>query len=286
MSTRLLGAFSVILVLMIGFGLYSIERAATLNASTEDIVQNLLPSIRRVASIKTDAAMVRILELRTILENQPEATQTYDKQANEYIEGISKTLTDYDALVASPEERKIYESMKGDWTTFVAEHGKMLALMRARRNDEARNLLEGESRKAYGQLRATNDALLDLNVKASIVAAEKSDELFAETRSWTIGILAGCALLALAMALLITRALTRQLGGELHDVADIATRVADGDLTLRVATRDGDRHSVLAAMRTMVEKLSQVVNDVGVTAQTLAGASSQVSATAQTLSQA
>ncbi|MFT3799612.1 MAG: methyl-accepting chemotaxis protein [Burkholderiaceae bacterium] len=288
LSIRLFGAFSVVLVLMIGFGLYSMQRMATLNGAADEIARNLLPSVREVSRVKADVAMVRILELRMILEarDQVEAVQTYDKQANDYIQTIDKSLSDYDALVSSPEEREAHQSMKANWASFVAEHRKLMTLVRAQRHDEARKLLEGESRKAYGELRTTNDSLLAMHLKASNEAAEQSDELFAETRVWTIGMLAGCTLLALAMALTITRGLTRQLGGELYDVADIATRVADGDLTLRVVTRDGDHHSVLAAMRTMVEKLSQVVSDVGVTAQTLASASSQVSSTAQTLSQA
>ena len=64
------------------------------------------------------------------------------------------------------------------------------------------------------------------------------------------------------MAFVITRSLTRQLGGEPAYVAEIASKVSQGDLTLEIQTRAADTGSVLLAMKNMVEKLSSVVTEV------------------------
>ncbi len=95
-----------------------------------------------------------------------------------------------------------------------------------------------------------------------------------------------CLVLTLALSFWIIRNLLRELGGEPAYAASIAQEVADGNLTLTIVTRPNDQSSLLFAMKTMVTKLGQVVNDVNGGAQALASASVQISATAQSLSQA
>ncbi|AOZ52998.1 chemotaxis protein [Chromobacterium vaccinii] len=83
----------------------------------------------------------------------------------------------------------------------------------------------------------------------------------------------------------IGRGLFRQVGGEPAAVAEIARRVAGGDLTARPALRDGDDRSVLAAMQHMVNRLTGVIEQLRLDAEQLNATSSEVAASAQALSQ-
>ncbi|WP_232538499.1 methyl-accepting chemotaxis protein [Chromobacterium phragmitis] len=108
---------------------------------------------------------------------------------------------------------------------------------------------------------------------------------YRQTRDLFIAI-AGVSLLLLAGAIAhIGRGLFRQVGGEPAEVAAIARRVAGGDLTVSVRLRDGDQHSVLAAMRQMVDKLTEVIEQLRLNAEQLNATSSEVAASAQALSQ-
>jgi methyl-accepting chemotaxis protein len=84
----------------------------------------------------------------------------------------------------------------------------------------------------------------------------------------------------------ITRSLTRQLGGEPTYVQEIVRQVAEGRLDLDVRLRDGDEHSMLAGIRSMVDRLGETLAEVRTGSDSLALASGQVSATSQSLSQA
>jgi methyl-accepting chemotaxis protein len=95
-----------------------------------------------------------------------------------------------------------------------------------------------------------------------------------------------CTILTLVMSFLIIRNLLRELGGEPAYATAIAQEVASGNLTLAIVTKPQDQTSLLFAMKGMVSKLRQVVNDVNGGAQALVSASDQISATAQSLSQA
>ena len=95
------------------------------------------------------------------------------------------------------------------------------------------------------------------------------------------------SLLASALAMFfLYRSLMRQLGGEPAYTAGIVHEVASGNLGVTVALRAGDRGSLLHAMKTMVDKLSSVLGEVGDSANALTRASEEISATAQSLSQA
>ena len=67
-----------------------------------------------------------------------------------------------------------------------------------------------------------------------------------------------CMAIAVAGVLAwVARRVVRQIGGEPQEVAAVAARVADGDLSAQIELRASDTHSVMAAMRRMLERLSQ-----------------------------
>ncbi|VEB41904.1 Ribose and galactose chemoreceptor protein [Chromobacterium violaceum] len=68
-------------------------------------------------------------------------------------------------------------------------------------------------------------------------------------------------------------------------VAEVAHRVASGDLTVKLEPRGGDDRSVLAAMQHMVSRLTGVIEQLRLDAEQLNATSSEVSASAQSLSQ-
>ena len=83
----------------------------------------------------------------------------------------------------------------------------------------------------------------------------------------------------------VRRFVTRPLGGEPAAAAEVANRVAAGDLAVPIQVKNGDTSSLLYALKGMVAKLSQIVGDVRASAEALSSASEEVSATAQAMSQ-
>ncbi|MDP9125521.1 MAG: MCP four helix bundle domain-containing protein, partial [Pseudomonadota bacterium] len=286
LATKLFGSFLIVLALMAGLGTYAISQLATVNGSTVDLATNWLPSVRAALNLKANVHELRGLEYRIILDVDAAAIAEDEKQIAEETRALIKQEEEYSKLVSSSEERQAYEAFKNERTAFLAEQDKVVALARVNKNAEATVLMNGDSRKSYDILRQLGDKLSDINVEGGNKSAAEAAAVYSNARLWTINILVGCVVLALLMAFAITRSLTRQLGGEPVYVAEIATRVADGDLTMKIDTRAGDASSVLYAMQSMVNRLSQVVSDVNSGAEALAGASEEVSSTAQSLSQA
>jgi methyl-accepting chemotaxis protein len=96
------------------------------------------------------------------------------------------------------------------------------------------------------------------------------------TVSLTILAVAGAALSALV--LLIARNIERSVGGEPEFAAQVARRIAAGDLETEVHTRPGDTSSLLFAMKAMRDSLAGIVGQVRQGTDVIATASSEIAA--------
>ena len=91
-------------------------------------------------------------------------------------------------------------------------------------------------------------------------------------------------LLAGVLAVVITRGLMSKLGGEPDYAAEIAGKVASGDLAVDVVVRNGDHSSMVYAMKQMKDNLASIVTQVRNGTDTIASASSQIASGNQDLS--
>ncbi|WP_199758690.1 MCP four helix bundle domain-containing protein, partial [Aquabacterium soli] len=283
LATKLFGSFVLVLALMIGLGTYAIVQLGTVNASTVDLATNWMPSVKDILSSKANINRIRVLQFRLIVDQDPAAIDSAIKESNERIASTRALWADYSKLVVSPEERQLFETTKSNLEAFFAAHAQMITLRSHSKTEEAKAVLDGEALKYYNDIREATDRLSEMNINGGNQAAEEAAKVYGSARAWVVGALLACAVLALLMALMITRSLVKQLGGEPAYVAEIANNVASGNLSLAIQVKAGDTGSVLMAMKTMVDRLSQVVSEVNGGAEALAGASEEVSATAQSL---
>jgi methyl-accepting chemotaxis protein len=81
---------------------------------------------------------------------------------------------------------------------------------------------------------------------------------------------------SLGLSVALNRLVLRPLGGEPADAVDLAQRVAEGDLSVRIAVKHGDTTSLMAALHRMQERLSSVVAGVRHNASGVASASAEI----------
>lgn len=94
------------------------------------------------------------------------------------------------------------------------------------------------------------------------------------------------AVLAVGVALVVVNGISKQVGGEPKEIAEIAERIAMGDLTQNLVSQNkkGDT-GIYAAIKTMVEKLKIVVTDVKTASGNVAAGSEQMSSGSEQISQ-
>jgi methyl-accepting chemotaxis protein len=134
--------------------------------------------------------------------------------------------------------------------------------------------------RAIDQQFSANDAAFAL-LAAHI---ERRLQKQTETRRLLAGGVLAVAALAILVGYAISHHLIRQIGGEPARVCAMLEQVAQGDLTQRIALQRDDRGSLAYMVQDMAQRLHATVSSVRQSADTLANAAAQASATAQALS--
>jgi len=91
--------------------------------------------------------------------------------------------------------------------------------------------------------------------------------------------------ISIGIALYVSSGVLKQVGGEPNDIADIAQKVADGDLSMRFSDKQSkEATGIFAAMIDMSDKLRDIVNNVKNAATSISQGSNQMSDSSQNLS--
>lgn len=275
-GAKLALSFVVVLVLMAFLGVFSILKLAQVNQTSTDMEVNWMPSARAAGNMNTATSDYRVAELQHILSVDEADMAKYEKILADINRGIEETEGEYAKLVSSPEERKIYDSFVQSWKEYLVESGKVIALSRQNKNDEAKALTRGKSQTEFDEASADLSKLIELNVDGGKNASHQGDILYENSRFLIIAILGIAIALSAAIATVLTRGILRQLGGEPSYAAEVAANIASGDLTGEVTVAAGDTTSLLAAMKAMRNSLVNIVSQVRLGTDNIASASTQI----------
>ncbi|WP_082616668.1 methyl-accepting chemotaxis protein [Massilia sp. Root418] len=276
LSTKLGLAFASVLALTACVGVFSIVKLADVNRTANELSSRWMPSMRVIQDIKSQIARVRTREFQYIISTEQADMDKYDKViANDLVE-LGKMQAEYVQLLATPEEKELYAGFLAMWERYLAEDAKIRAAARANDDVAAKALIRGESNKLIVALRGQVDKLVALYGAGGMQAAQDGERLYTSARSWIIGLLAASVALGALGAALITRWLVRRLGGEPDYAAEIANRIAAGELSVAVRTAPGDESSLLYAMSSMRASLAHIVGQVRAATDTIASASDQI----------
>ncbi|MEF7616318.1 methyl-accepting chemotaxis protein [Aquincola sp. MAHUQ-54] len=258
-GTRIGLGFAAVIVLMLAMGGFAILQMGKVNDSSTDIADNWLPSIRYVEEMNTNTSDLRILELQHVISEKPEDMQRFERAHAELMNVFGRNRDHYAKLISTPEERAIYETFSKQFDAYLVVHNRVVELSRGLKTQEAMALLNGDAQRLFDELSGQLQKLVDMNVAGGAAASEAGDVLYDSARGWIVGVIALCAVLAVAISTFIVMGLLKLLGGEPAYVSEIAGKVARGDLALEVRTKPNDETSALAAMKRMVDKLKQVI---------------------------
>jgi methyl-accepting chemotaxis protein len=192
-----------------------------------------------------------------------------DKEKAIYLAALEKMTP---AFGGDPEFAKVKTGLLA-----MAEELKRPRKMReAQQMEEFGKFLVNECSPLRRQIVADIAVLLTHAQKEADAASKLSESSAATARSWTILLTIAAFILSVLIASIIKRLLLKQLGGEPAYAADIANKIALGDLALTVDVKAGDNASLLFAIKTMRDSLASIVGQVRQGTEAIASASSEI----------
>jgi methyl-accepting chemotaxis protein len=231
----------------------------------------------------------QIQEWKNILirGNDPEKFEQYlngfiarEKNVQEHLkQGLvlqkqeGESASDFESLIKEHEQLgKNYREALAEFDADAGDAGKKVdKLVSGMDREASRQMVELASKisASFSQYLKDSDA--------------KTNSLYAQSLRKLIIICITASLVIIAIMAFIFRDLFNVLGGEPAYTASVVGQVAEGDLSINIALKPGDKTSLLAAVKHMCERLSEIISDVRSSADALSSAAEEVNATAQSL---
>ncbi|MDB5960781.1 MAG: methyl-accepting chemotaxis signaling domain protein [Massilia sp.] len=188
------------------------------------------------------------------------------------------------ANVVSDDEKAALAGIKAAEQHAQPLIARLIELRQADNLAEANALLAKQVSPAFAAWLASINRLIDLEEKMNKGEAAYATGLAQSFQVWMLVLCAIAVAIGSAAAWYISRGLLGQLGGDPAYAMRIAGDIAGGNLSVEIATRPGDKSSLIYAMKGMRDSLVDIVSQVRAGTATIATASVEIAAGNQDLS--
>jgi methyl-accepting chemotaxis protein len=290
-GTRLGIAFGAVLLMLAVTLVTGISRMAVVNDHLHAITDENNVESRDAKEIRSYSYQVALKVRDLIIETDLTKLKSQREQLTPLIHSMDERIEKLDELLNSlasttSTEKELIARIKELAPGVKAAAVGVADLGVVNKNDEATALLRKDFDPRFAEFKPLTEQLAGFEDKLNVQAADEAAKVYQSARLTLIVLGTVAVFIAVTAALLVSRSLLLQLGGEPSYVAQVMQSLGSGDFGIQVVTKDGDHGSMLYAVKTMVQKLSTIITEVNTAADALAGAAEEVSATSQSLSQA
>ena len=290
-STRLAVAFGAVLLLLVGTLVTGIGRMSVVNDHLHAITDENNVEARDAKEIRGDVFRIALTVRDLIITTDETTLKSQREQLTVLTRGMDERIDKLEQLFSSlvsttPTEKELIGKLKELAPGLKTAAIGVADLGVQNKNEAATALLRKDFDPRYEEFQPVAVQLGEFEDKLNQQAAVEAAQVYSSGRTTMLVLGVLSVLMAVGAALLVTRSLLGQLGGEPSYVAGVMQALGGGDFGITVVTKDGDKTSMLYAVKTMVERLSTIIGEVNTAADALAGAAEEVSATSQSLSQA
>ncbi|MBI5496347.1 MAG: MCP four helix bundle domain-containing protein [Deltaproteobacteria bacterium] len=281
-GTRLAVGFGIMSALLLALGGVALDRMAQLQADMRLVVFNRMPKVRAAEdgmSLMEDNARISLAVF--IARDRADVDRLLARQEDNRRE-ITDTLQKLERSLDDERGRSLLLAVKDARERFVATFVRARTLLLQDKRDDALAVANTEIASRLDDVRRAWDGFIAHQENLVDEAAQAGEANYVATRAIVSTVMLLALLAAIFLAFLVTRSITRPIA----TAVGAAERIAAGDLSqqLQVAGTD-ETARLLQAMQQMSTRLSQIIGEVRTGADALGSASTQVSATSQTLSQ-
>jgi len=275
MKAKLFGLMFVAVLALLMVGVIGWTGLVNTGASVNEVGVVRLPSVLGLEMMNEGLTAIRSNNrLVAFYENDYKAQSKFAQTLKDS-EAIWKRIDEgwkiYEPLPQTPEEAVLWKQFVkewGDWKTDNVDLVKTIAELSTNTDENRQKALfpdyykhMSEAEPLFAAAESTLGKITDLNVRVSdeaVAAGQKQVDSSKVLMLW--GSLAMLVLLVLLGAW-ITRSILLQLGGEPGFAAEVANKIAMGDLSTRIELKSGDATSLMASMKHMTTAIQSLVSD-------------------------
>jgi methyl-accepting chemotaxis protein len=275
-TTRLLAGFGVVIAMLVAVSAVGMVNLNSLTGQMELLGANRMPLV--TAAGKWEASVLRSarhMQMVFLLTEQGEVEgELKALRANR--EEQAQLEAQIKQLATTDEARALLAPLEAARRNWVQNEAEMMKFLQEGRSDEAKIALLTRARQAQADYLAALSKLSSFFTTEAREMVKRSASSYQTMLTAFVLAMLFCVTAAVAVAVIISRSIRGQLGGEPEYARAVVNQVAGGDLTVDVKLDRADHDSLLFAMREMVASLRAMVGETARSAQAVADTSSQI----------
>ncbi|MBV9802084.1 MAG: methyl-accepting chemotaxis protein, partial [Solirubrobacterales bacterium] len=313
---KLFGGFGVVLALAVVLGVVLIAQMGSVNAGGVYIATNSVPSIEVIDQIQGDEQAYRSDQLWNITNTDVALSAAPISALEAANAQIHADFQRYRSMISNAADARLLATAQSQWNAYVEATPK-LNLAASNTTQKPIVALANSSAVTFMHLAPTTSAWVALNDGLAKSNAASNASTYSSARTLGIALLSLAVLLGLAIAFVVTRSIKRpademlraadgisqgdveqtiatmskdELGRTaaafrrmieyLKELAAVAGRVAEGDLTVEPTVRS-ERDLLGTAVQKLVVDLRSVIGQVSNSAGQVSAASQEMAATSE-----
>jgi methyl-accepting chemotaxis protein len=230
---KITAVVAFLLVAMTGMGLLAVSNMRSINASTVDITTSWLPSVRVLGELRAG-----VVTYRTVLREHMLAETAKEKEAAEKIlasvvERNTKIRRTYEPLITSPEERAIYSDWSREWESYKKGAEEVMALSRRDVGKVTHDAHELNS-TTVNPIGVRADELLKKDIDLNNTGADKAAKDAADNYGSAFTMLAAILGAAIVIGIAIGVYLVRDVLQGIASIVKPMQALSNGDLAAQV----------------------------------------------------
>ena len=231
--TKIISAVAFLLVAMTGMGLLAVKNMSAINASTVDITKNWLPSVRVLGDLRAGVITYRNVIREHMLSETLEEKQAMEKTLAKVIESNTRIRATYEPMITSPEERALYGEWSQLWDKYRKGTQEVMELSRAA---VGRMPTEAHDLNAYtvNKIGLDADAVLKKSVDLNNAGADKAAREAADDYASAFVMLAAILGMAIIIGIIVSYYLVRDVSDGIASIVTPMQALGEGDLSAEV----------------------------------------------------
>ena len=228
--TKLVAVVAFLLVALTGMGLLAVSNMRAINANTVDISTNWLPSVRVLGDLRAGVITYRNVIREHMLSETIEEKLAMEKTLAGVVDGNTKIRATYEPMITSPEERALYSEWIKLWESYKKGTEEVMALSRKAAGHfpkEAHDL----NTKTVNKIGLEADTVLKKSIDFNNAGADRAAQGAADSYSSALMMLAALLAVGVIVGVGVSFFLVRDVSTGIASIVAPMQALGNGDLS-------------------------------------------------------
>ena len=231
--TKIIAVVAFLLVAMTGMGLLAVRNMRAINANTVDIATSWMPSVRVLGDLRAGVITYRNVIREHMLSETLEEKLAMEKTLASVVESNTKIRAAYEPLITSSEERALYGEWVRLWEKYKKGTEEVMALSRTaagRMPTEAHDL----NTTTVNKIGLDADAVLKKDIDLNNAGGDKAAQEAADNYAFAFMMLAAILGMAVIAGIAVSYYLVRDVSSGIASIVTPMQALGKGDLSADV----------------------------------------------------